>query len=108
MSDAISTLIHFVLKHLENPAAYARLLFIDFSSAFNSIQSHILLKKLVELDVKLFLIKWYHSFLSTRLQQVKFNSVLSNTSICSTGAPQGCVSSPFLLTLYINASTQPN
>lgn len=55
ISDAIYTLMHFVLKHLENPAAYARLFFIDFSSTFNSIQSHILLKKLVELDVNPFL-----------------------------------------------------
>lgn len=50
-SDAISMLIS---KLLESLAAYARLLFIDFSSAWNSIQPHILLEKknkLVELDV---------------------------------------------------------
>lgn len=36
-SDAISTILHYILKHLESPVAYARLLFIDFSSAFNTI-----------------------------------------------------------------------
>ena len=50
--------MHLVLKHLENPAGYARLLFIDFSSAFNLIQPHILLEKLIQLNVNLFLIKW--------------------------------------------------
>ena len=102
-SDAISTLMHLVLKHLENPAAYAWLLFIDFSSSFNTIQPHLLLTKLVELDVNPFLIRWYHSFLTNQSQQVKFNSVLSNTTVSSTGIPQGCVSSPFLFTLCTKA-----
>lgn len=101
-SDAICSLMHFALEHLESRSAYARLLFIDFSSAFSSIQPHIFLKKLMELDFNPFLIKWYHSFLSHRSQQVKFNSVFSNLSISSTGAPQGCVSSPLLFILYTN------
>lgn len=66
-SDAISTIMHLTLKHLESPAAYARLLFVDFSSAFNSIQPDIILRKLVQLNVNPFLIRWYHSFLSTLL-----------------------------------------
>lgn len=53
-SDVISTLMHLLLKDLESPVAYARLLFIDFSSAFNTIQPHLLLTKLVELDVNPF------------------------------------------------------
>ncbi|KAK0141045.1 RNA-directed DNA polymerase from mobile element jockey [Merluccius polli] len=108
-SDAIATVMHLVLKHLENPAGYARLLFVDFS-AFNLIQPHILLKKLVQLNVNPFLIRWYYSFLSNRPQQVKFNSALSDLAVCSTGAPQGCVSSPFLFTLYTNdcVSSEPN
>ena len=109
-SDAILTIMHLILKHLESPNANARLLFVDFSSAFNLIQPDILLKKLVELKVNPFLIRWYHSFLSNRPQQVKFNGSLSDSAVCSTGAPQGCVSSPFLFTLYTNdcVSTAPN
>ena len=33
--DAVNTLVHLVLKHLEQPKAYTRLLFVDFSSAFD-------------------------------------------------------------------------
>lgn len=64
----------------------------------------------MELDVNPFWIQWYRSFLSYSSQQVKFNSVLSNLSISSTGAPEGCVSSPFHLILYTNecVSSQPN
>lgn len=59
-----------ILKHLECPT-YARLLLSDFSSAFNLIQPHILLKKLTQEKVNSFLIRWYHSFSSDRPQQVK-------------------------------------
>ncbi|KAF7645306.1 hypothetical protein LDENG_00206710 [Lucifuga dentata] len=44
--DAINSIVHLVLKHLEDPRAYARMLFIDFSSAFNMIQPFILIQKL--------------------------------------------------------------
>lgn len=33
---------------------------------------------------------------------MKINSVLSDVAVSSTGAPQGCVRSPFLFTLYAN------
>ena len=48
-SDAISTVAHLTLKHLESNVAYVRMLFIDFSSAFNSIHTDILLRKLAQL-----------------------------------------------------------
>ena len=34
----------FVSRHLDNKNSYARTVFIDFSSAFNTIVSHILVK----------------------------------------------------------------
>lgn len=40
--DAINSWVHIVTKYLENPRAYAWLLFVDFSSAYNS---HSLKKK---------------------------------------------------------------
>ena len=109
-SDAISTLTHRVLKHLEDAKTYARLLFVDFSSAFNTIHPDILLRGLARLRVNPFLIRWYFSFLSKRPQQVRFNSVLSDKAVSSTGAPQGTVSSSLLFTLYTNecVSSQAN
>ena len=49
--DAVNTLVHLVLKHLEQPKAYTRLLFVDFSSAFNTIQPHVLLEKIKAMKV---------------------------------------------------------
>ncbi len=41
--DAISSTLHLALTHLENKDSYVRMLFIDFSSAFNTIipQQHL-------------------------------------------------------------------
>ncbi len=49
--DALNSISHLTLKHLEDPKAYARLLFIDFSSAFNSLQAHLLLQKVTQMTV---------------------------------------------------------
>jgi len=62
----IHHVLHHVLKHLECPVAYARLLFIDFSSAFSMIQPHSLQEKLVNLKVKPSLIYFYYSFLTNK------------------------------------------
>ncbi len=42
VNDATITLLNLLYKHLERSNTHARLLFIDFSSAFNTIQPHIL------------------------------------------------------------------
>ncbi len=103
--DVINSLVHLVIKHLENPRAYAKLLFVDFSSAFNTLQPHILLKTMQRMNVNPFIIKWFYSFLTNRSQQVRVNRTLSESTIINTGAPQGCVSSPVLFTLYTNECT---
>ncbi|XDV21520.1 hypothetical protein PO909_026611 [Leuciscus waleckii] len=100
--DAVNTVTYFITKHLENPKAYARLLFVDFSSAFNTVQPHRLIQKLKMFNVNSFLIKWYLSFLTNRTQQVRVNHTLSELKHISIGVPQGCVSSPILFTLYTN------
>ncbi len=38
VEDAVITMLHQVYRHLDKPRSYVRTLFIDFSSAFNTIQ----------------------------------------------------------------------
>src|SRR4029434_5254644 len=47
--DAIATALHTTLTHVEQRGNYARLLFIDFSSAFNTIIPSRLVTKLMDL-----------------------------------------------------------
>lgn len=95
-------MLHFISKHLEETKAYVRILFIDFSSAFNNVQPHLLLQKLKDMNVYTTLIKWFYSFLTDRIQQVKVKQTLSDIRHCNTGVPQVCVLSPILFTLYTN------
>ena len=100
--DALNSTTHLILKHLDKTSQYARLMFMDFSSAFNTILPQTLLYRLKQMDVNPYIIKWYCDFLIERQQQVKVNSTLSDLQAISTGAPQGCVSSPFLFIIYTN------
>ncbi|KAK6178302.1 hypothetical protein SNE40_013103 [Patella caerulea] len=108
--DATISLLNSVYKHLETNKAYVRILFVDFSSAFNTIQPHILLKLLLNMHVNSILIKWIENFLIDRPQYVKVNKCYSNIIKTNTGAPQGCVLSPILFILYTNdcRSINPN
>lgn len=64
--DAISLVLHTVLTHLENPNTYARMLFVDFSSAFNSIDPSKLVNKLHSLGLNSYLCLWIKDFLTNR------------------------------------------
>ncbi|KAK3510311.1 hypothetical protein QTP70_000464 [Hemibagrus guttatus] len=46
MDNAITTTLHLALTHLDNKDSYVRMLFIDFSSAFNTIIPQHLIEKL--------------------------------------------------------------
>ena len=47
MYDAKLFILNTLYRHLEGPETHVRILFADFSSAFNTIQPHILANKLV-------------------------------------------------------------
>lgn len=102
VQDVGLTLVHNIAEHLENPNPQVRVLFIDFSSAFNTIQVHILLNKLLDMNVNSNLIIWIYSYLTGRPQYTKLKGVKSDVIFTNTGAPQGCVLSPLLFTLYTN------
>uniref|UniRef100_A0A8C6P8Y0 Reverse transcriptase domain-containing protein n=1 Tax=Nothobranchius furzeri TaxID=105023 RepID=A0A8C6P8Y0_NOTFU len=105
VDDAINMGLHFILEHLDQPRTYARILFVDFSSAFNTVIPEILTSKLSQLTVSPAMCQWISSFLTNRSQHVRLNNVTSGTRMISTGTPQGCVLSPLLFSLYINDCT---
>lgn len=100
--DAIVSVTHLTNKHLESPAAYARVLFADFSSAFDTLRTNLLTQKLLNLHVNPHMIKWFHSLSTNRPQQVMVNGSLSCTKFRSMGVPQGGLCSPLLFTAYTN------
>ena len=108
VEDAVCLGLHHVLKHLDCPNTYARILFIDYSSVFNTIIPHKLFNKLRQLNVNLQICKWILDFLLKWVQVVKLNSQLLEPLTLSTGAPQGCVLSPLLFTFFIGDCRSSN
>ncbi|KAK3541687.1 hypothetical protein QTP86_000755 [Hemibagrus guttatus] len=93
--DAISTTVtNLSLTHCENKDAYVRMLFIDFSSAFNTIIPQHLTEKLGLLGINTSLCNWILDFLTGRPQSVGIGNSTSSTTRLNTGALQGCVLSP--------------
>ena len=100
VDDAILTLMHYIHEHLDKSQNYVRTLFVDFSSAFNTIQPHLLIEKLIKMCVNPRISLWINNFLSHRTQRVLFMNSVSDNICTSTRAPQGCVLSPVLFSLY--------
>ena len=75
-------------------------MFFDFSSAFNTIEPHLLVQKLLNMKLPSSAISWIFDYLTNRLQYVRLNGVLSSVISTNTGAPQGTVLAPFLFSLY--------
>ena len=99
VEDAVSLVLHYVLSHLEKTNSYARILFIDYSSAFNTIIPANLHNKLLSLGLDSSICNWIFDFLSNRPQVVKSGSFYSQPIVLNKGVPQGCVLSPMLYSL---------
>lgn len=87
-------------KHIGRLKSLVHLLFINFLTAFNCFQSHILADGQHGIDVGL--ICWLLDFLAMMLQRVRLNGVLLDILLSSTGSPQGCVLFPLLFASYTN------
>ncbi len=99
--DAISHILHSSLTHIDSSNGnFARLLFIDYSSAFNTIVPIKLSSKLTDLGLNSSLSDWIQDFLTGRPQVVKVVQFTSISIILNVEAPQGCVLSPLLYSLY--------
>jgi len=103
-TDAMSTLLHFVTSHCDQePSNTSRCLFLDFSSAFNTIPPVRLIMKLKnQFLVPNYLCNWTFDFLTERQQYVSIQGRVSRTLTTNIGSPQGCILSPLLFSLYTN------
>ncbi|KAK3537588.1 hypothetical protein QTP70_016402 [Hemibagrus guttatus] len=91
LNRSITTTLHLSLTHLDNKDTYVQMLFLDFSSAFNTIIPQHLIDKLSLLGLNTSLCNWILDFLIGRPQSVRIGNSFSSITTLSTGAPQGCV-----------------
>ena len=97
--NAIAITLHTALSHLEKRNTYVRMLFIDYSSAFNTIVISKLIIKLEALGLNPALYNWVLDSLMVKVGNITFTPLILNTA-----APQGCVFSPLLYSLFTHAS----
>lgn len=107
VEDAVLYLLHRALTHLDRESSAVRILFIDFFSAFNTIQPLCLKEKLTTMQVDPLLVSWIIDYLTSRPQFVRLGSIRSDVVTSSTGVPQGTVlAPPPLYTLHSGLQAQ--
>ncbi|KAK3541242.1 hypothetical protein QTP86_016911 [Hemibagrus guttatus] len=102
--DAISHLLHTSLTHLDTGKGnYVKMLFVNYSSAFNTIIPFTLTTKLQHLRLSPSLCQWISNFLTSRPQAVRMGRHVSASLTLSTGAPPPglCSEPPAVLIVYI-------
>ena len=89
-----------VLQQMDNGNVTA-LVLLDMSSAFDTVDHHILLDQLCSLGVSGTAMQWFKSYLSNRCQCVGIGDAKSEDSHLAYGVPQGSVGGPLLFSIYL-------
>ncbi|KAK7919079.1 hypothetical protein WMY93_010363 [Mugilogobius chulae] len=81
VDDAILYMVHRALSFLDGAGGYVRLMFFDFTSAFDTIQPQLLKGKLERMGVDPVFVRWIHNYLTLRSQYVRLE-VLGRHCYC--------------------------
>ena len=99
---ALISMFHHWLRATDGTGSTVRTALLDFRKAFDLVDHHILVAKLLSLGVKPTVVNWVIDFLRSRQQRVKLNGVLSDWLDVPAGVPQGTRLGPWLFLAMIN------
>ena len=76
--------------------------FLDLHKAFDSLDHHILLQRLYDVNVSPVVLQWFKNYLNGRLHRVKRSGQYSDWQSMKGGIPQGSAFGPLLFLIYMN------
>ena len=82
-------MFHHWLRATDGTGSTVRTALLDFRKAFDLVDHHILVGKLLSLGVKPTVVNWVTDFLRNRQQRVKLSGVFSDWLDVPAGVPQG-------------------
>ena len=101
-THALIKLTHEIFRASENSNNFIRILFVDFTKAFDLIDHNVLLNKFIDYDFPPHISVWSLSFLHDRQQFTKVAGAISSAQRSNAGTPQGTLSGPNDFKLLIN------
>ena len=107
-THCIIDIYHHLISGADTPNNFSTLVLTDFSKAFDSIDHKIAIKRLLEFGVCPSIVKWIVSFLSERMQRVRYKQVVSDWQTLSGGVPQGTKLGPVIFLICINSALESN
>ena len=101
-TTALIMLFHILFQAYDDTSNFIRLLFVDFSKAFELIDHSVLHNKLNDCQFPPHLSAWTLSFLDSRTQFVRVGHCVSSVLSTNAGAPQGTRAGPNDFKLVVN------
>jgi len=100
-THALTSMLHLWSEALDRGDS-VRVLFVDYTKAFDRMDHTILLDKLISFGIPNFIVKWIYSFLHQRDQRTKLNECFSDWITLNGGMPQGTWLGPLSFIAFIN------
>ena len=97
----LGTYTHDISKAL-NEKRSVDSIYTDFSKAFDSVNTDLLLRKLHAYGICGSLLEWFKSYLNNRIQYVEINDSISEEILVLSGVGQGTHLGPLLFTVVVN------